>query len=270
MSRHDLARNRQPDSRPGNLFGGAPPPEPVKDVRQLICGDTGFGVGHVQHRLALLSDLTNMASGTLTPAQKTSLAAMAEEEKLAHDFYVTFAGVSAPEVLAVYTHLLARVPAPPRGIRRLITGLTILATSGSGDRVRTFQFDLYTPLGMLSSMEPTATSSSSPSPQSAVAISLFQRLRGVFGGSPTDGSLGSKIKGERALEVVRGGASLLDVRESSEWRSGHAPGAIHVPLGDIDKAPRRLPKGRPVVVMCASGIAVSKLITSSCLNKPER
>lgn len=163
-------------------------------------------------------------------------------------------GLSAPDVLAVYTHLLARVPAPPRGIRRLFTGLTILATSGSGDRVRTFQFDLYTPLGMLSSMEPTATSSSSPSPQSAVATSLFQRLRGVFGGSPTDGSLGSKIKGERALEVVRGGASLLDVRESSEWRSGHAPGAIHVPLGDIDKAPRRLPKGRPVVVMCASGM----------------
>jgi len=37
------------------------------------------------------ADLTNVASGTLTAAQKTSLAAMAEEEELAHDLYVTFA-----------------------------------------------------------------------------------------------------------------------------------------------------------------------------------
>jgi rhodanese-related sulfurtransferase len=76
----------------------------------------------------------------------------------------------------------------------------------------------------------------------------------MFGGAPADGSLGSKLKAERALDLVRGGASLLDVRENSEWKSGHAPGAIHVPLGEIDKAAKRLPKGRPVVVMCASGM----------------
>lgn len=99
-------------------------------------------------------------------------------------------------------------------------------------------------------MEPTVTNSSTPSP----TPSALDRLRGLFGGPPADGSLGSKIKAERALDLVRGGASLLDVRENSEWKSGHAPGAIHVALGDIDKAPRRLPKGRPVVVMCASGM----------------
>jgi rhodanese-related sulfurtransferase len=99
-------------------------------------------------------------------------------------------------------------------------------------------------------MEPTATNSSTPSP----TRSVLARLRGVFGGQPADGSLGSKIKAEHALEVVRGGATLLDVREGSEWKSGHAPGAIHIPLGDIDKAPRRLRQGRPVVVMCASGM----------------
>jgi hypothetical protein len=37
------------------------------------------------------ADLTNVASGTMTTAQKARLAAMAEEEKLAHDLYVTFA-----------------------------------------------------------------------------------------------------------------------------------------------------------------------------------
>ncbi len=99
-------------------------------------------------------------------------------------------------------------------------------------------------------MEPTSTSSFTP----AATRSLLNRMRGMFSGQPADGSLGSKIKAERALQVLRGGATLLDVRENSEWKSGHAPGAIHVALGDIDKAPRRLRKGRPVVVMCASGM----------------
>jgi len=103
---------------------------------------------------------------------------------------------------------------------------------------------------MLGRMEPTSTNSSTPTP----TRSVLDRLRGMFGGQPADGSLGSKIKAERALEVVRGGATLLDVREGGEWKSGHAPGAIHIPLGDIDKAPRRLRQGRPVVVMCASGM----------------
>ena len=96
--------------------------------------------------------------------------------------------------------------------------------------------------------------SSTPQPDPAATPSWLDRLRALFGGQPSDGSLGSKIKAERALEVVRGGATLLDVRENSEWKSGHAPGAVHVALGNIDQAPRRLRQGRPVVVMCASGM----------------
>jgi rhodanese-related sulfurtransferase len=83
---------------------------------------------------------------------------------------------------------------------------------------------------------------------------LFDRLRGLFGGGPGDGSLGSTVKADRALALVTGGATLVDVRESSEWKSGHAPRAVHIPLGQIDSGARRLPKGRPVVVVCASGM----------------
>jgi rhodanese-related sulfurtransferase len=93
-----------------------------------------------------------------------------------------------------------------------------------------------------------------PSSTPTHTSSVLARLRRLFSGEPADGSLGSKIKAERALDLVRGGATLLDVRENSEWKSGHAPGAIHVALGDIDKAPRRLHQGRAVVVMCASGM----------------
>jgi hypothetical protein len=37
------------------------------------------------------ADLTDVASGTLTDTQKSAVAALAEEEKLAHDLYVAFA-----------------------------------------------------------------------------------------------------------------------------------------------------------------------------------
>jgi len=47
---------------------------------------------------------------------------------------------------------------------------------------------------------------------------------------------------------------MLDVRETSEWKTGHAPGAVHIALGNIDQAPKRLHKGRTVVVVCASGM----------------
>ena len=98
------------------------------------------------------------------------------------------------------------------------------------------------------------TNTSTPTPKPTPKPSVLWRLRGVFSGAGADGTLGAKIKAEHALDVVRSGAALLDVRENSEWTSGHAPGAIHVALADIDTAPRRLPKGRPVVVMCASGM----------------
>jgi len=99
-------------------------------------------------------------------------------------------------------------------------------------------------------MEPTVTTS--PTPDHTPTV--LDRFRRLFGGDVADGSLGSRIDAARALDLVKDGATLLDVRETSEWRSGHAPRAIHIPLGQIDQAPRRLHQGRPVVVMCASGM----------------
>jgi len=46
----------------------------------------GAGMGTGVH-----ADLTDVASGTLTDSQKSAVAALAEEEKLAHDLYVAFA-----------------------------------------------------------------------------------------------------------------------------------------------------------------------------------
>ena len=61
------------------------------------------------------------------------------------------------------------------------------------------------------------------------------------------------VGAEEAMQLIKDGATLLDVREKSEWNAGHAPIAKHVPLGRIAEAPRRLPADRTVVVVCRSG-----------------
>ena len=53
-------------------------------------GRNGQGAGMQGRGAGMGADLTNVASGTLTAAQKTRLAAMAEDEKLVHDLYLAF------------------------------------------------------------------------------------------------------------------------------------------------------------------------------------
>lgn len=54
-----------------------------------------------------------------------------------------------------------------------------------------------------------------------------------------------------AAQLLAGGALLLDVREPEEWAAGHAPAAVHVPLGELD--PSAVPGDRIVVAVCRSG-----------------
>jgi rhodanese-related sulfurtransferase len=49
------------------------------------------------------------------------------------------------------------------------------------------------------------------------------------------------------------GAFLLDVREDDEWTAGHAPGAVHVRLGDLGGRAGELPRDRELYVICRSG-----------------
>jgi rhodanese-related sulfurtransferase len=50
-----------------------------------------------------------------------------------------------------------------------------------------------------------------------------------------------------------GGVQVLDVRERSEWDSGHIPGAIHVPYHDLHDLPEGVDPEAPLAVMCESG-----------------
>ena len=53
-------------------------------------GRNGQGAGMQGRGAGMGADLTNVASGILTATQKAKLAAMAEDEKFAHDLYVAF------------------------------------------------------------------------------------------------------------------------------------------------------------------------------------
>jgi rhodanese-related sulfurtransferase len=57
------------------------------------------------------------------------------------------------------------------------------------------------------------------------------------------------IDAEQRLQT---GALLLDVREPDEWQAGHAPVALHVPMGEITQRDD-LPRDRDIVVVCRSG-----------------
>jgi rhodanese-related sulfurtransferase len=56
-----------------------------------------------------------------------------------------------------------------------------------------------------------------------------------------------------ALELLEGGALLLDVREDNEWESGRAPDAVHVALNEVPDHLDELPRDRQIVCVCRSG-----------------
>ncbi len=50
-------------------------------------------------------------------------------------------------------------------------------------------------------------------------------------------------------------AVIIDVREQNEWDGGHIPGAIHVPVAQLNNRLAELEeyKDRPVIMQCRSG-----------------
>ena len=52
-----------------------------------------------------------------------------------------------------------------------------------------------------------------------------------------------------AQDAVR----LIDVREDSEFRSGHVPGAVHIPVKKLAERLAKLKRDKPYAVICASG-----------------
>jgi rhodanese-related sulfurtransferase len=65
---------------------------------------------------------------------------------------------------------------------------------------------------------------------------------------------GREIQGAEARRLIAAGARLLDVRSPGEYAGGHLPGAVNLPVQELD---RRLAEAGPrdgeLVLYCRSG-----------------
>ena len=54
--------------------------------------------------------------------------------------------------------------------------------------------------------------------------------------------------------LVAAGAVIVDVRSKQEYASGHAKGSVNIPLDALQKRMNELPKNKPIITCCASGM----------------
>jgi len=67
----------------------------------------------------------------------------------------------------------------------------------------------------------------------------------------------SSIRGDELQQKLQingnNGPELIDVREPSEYKSGHVQGFRNVPLGQVKREISNLPRNKEIIVMCRSG-----------------
>lgn len=57
----------------------------------------------------------------------------------------------------------------------------------------------------------------------------------------------------RASELLYDGAQVIDVREPNEVAAGMIPGAVNIPLPQLERRLHQISPDRPVAVICESG-----------------
>ena len=57
----------------------------------------------------------------------------------------------------------------------------------------------------------------------------------------------------KSVQANRQDLQVLDVREDDEWAAGRIEGAVHIPLGELDRRVDELDRNRRVVTVCRSG-----------------
>jgi rhodanese-related sulfurtransferase len=72
---------------------------------------------------------------------------------------------------------------------------------------------------------------------------------------------------ELLRRAKRGEVTVLDVRPSEEYRAGHIPGAVSIPLGELKARFKELPKRREVVAYCRGPYCVFAVEAVELLRK---
>jgi rhodanese-related sulfurtransferase len=76
------------------------------------------------------------------------------------------------------------------------------------------------------------------------------------------------VDGDELLRRVRSGeVTVLDVRPVEEYRAGHIPGALSVPVAELKARLEELPKGREVVAYCRGPYCVMAVEAVELLRK---
>jgi len=75
---------------------------------------------------------------------------------------------------------------------------------------------------------------------------MLGQMKALFGRRSALGAVDAK----HALDT---GSVLVDVRGPGEWRAGHAPEALHIPLDQLTRRLAELPADRRIIVVCRSG-----------------
>jgi rhodanese-related sulfurtransferase len=65
------------------------------------------------------------------------------------------------------------------------------------------------------------------------------------------------VGAEEAKRLIADGAVVVDVRRPQDWRRAHIPGAIHIPLAEIESRADELPDDRMLVTFCTGGLLSS-------------
>jgi|GEM_PF-466049 len=52
---------------------------------------------------------------------------------------------------------------------------------------------------------------------------------------------------EDIARLLREGATIVDIRTAEEYRQGHVPGSLHIPLPELLRSLPSIPKDRPVI-----------------------
>lgn len=96
------------------------------------------------------------------------------------------------------------------------------------------------------------------------AVAARYDLDVVAAYAATGKSLGTVAKTDvaaAAAKVEKAQITVLDVRNRSEFESGHLPGALHIPVGHLPARLAEIPRDKPILVQCQGG-ARSAIATS--------
>jgi len=80
-------------------------------------------------------------------------------------------------------------------------------------------------------------------------------------------SLEAVSRKELLARVKHGLVTVLDVRPPEEYRAGHIPGAVNLPLGDLAKRLKDWPKRREIIAYCRGPYCVLAFEAVAALRK---